>query len=133
MTLKKIIQIPLISLLVFLFACNQTKFPEGKRLYERHCANCHGESGEGLSALYPPVSGSDFWQNNQEKIPCIIRNGIEEPLIVNGQEYKLPMIGIKELSEYEITNIINFVNSSWYEEEVIISPKQVKDLLKNCK
>ena len=30
----------------------------GRKAYERHCATCHGERGEGAPDIYPPLSGN---------------------------------------------------------------------------
>jgi mono/diheme cytochrome c family protein len=30
----------------------------GRKVYERHCATCHGERGEGAPGIYPPLSGN---------------------------------------------------------------------------
>ena len=30
----------------------------GRKVYERHCATCHGERGEGAAGIYPPLSGN---------------------------------------------------------------------------
>ena len=30
----------------------------GAKLYETHCAQCHGEKGEGVAGAYPPLTGS---------------------------------------------------------------------------
>ena len=38
----------LLSLLVFLRAWCNPEFETGKKLYIQHCAECHGENGEGV-------------------------------------------------------------------------------------
>lgn len=30
----------------------------GRKVYERHCATCHGERGEGAPGIYPPLTGN---------------------------------------------------------------------------
>ena len=30
----------------------------GRKVYERHCATCHGERGEGTAGIYPPLAGN---------------------------------------------------------------------------
>jgi len=71
------------------------------------------EDGTGLAELYPPVNGSDWLMLNKEKLPYVMRYGIEEPLTVNGIEYDIPMSGIPELSAVEISNISNYILSAW--------------------
>jgi len=31
---------------------------QGRKLYERHCATCHGEQGEGTAGIYPALRGN---------------------------------------------------------------------------
>lgn len=47
-------------LLLGLFACEQPNaYGDGAMLYEKHCANCHGDQGEGLEELIPPLAQAD--------------------------------------------------------------------------
>ncbi len=71
------------------------------------------EEGQGLRGLIPPLAGADYWKDNQDKLACIIKNGIEGEIIVNGKTYNQPMAGIEKISSFEIANIINYVNQSW--------------------
>ena len=31
---------------------------QGRKVYERHCASCHGEQGEGIAGIYPALRGN---------------------------------------------------------------------------
>ena len=33
---------------------------EGSKIYTTYCVSCHQADGQGLSALYPPLAGSDY-------------------------------------------------------------------------
>ena len=83
--------------------------PQGERLFENNCANCHMEAGKGLQELIPTVRNADYVVNNPEKLACIIRNGIKGEIIVNGKKYNQPMTAAPHLSEIEITNIVNYL------------------------
>ncbi len=83
--------------------------PQGERLFENNCANCHMEAGKGLQELIPTVKNADFVVNNPEKLACIIRNGIKGEIIVNGKKYNQPMTAAPHLTEIEITNIVNYL------------------------
>ncbi len=83
--------------------------PQGARLFENNCANCHMEAGKGLQELIPTVRNADYVVNNPEKLACIIRNGIKGEIIVNGKKYNQPMTAAPHLTEIEITNIVNYL------------------------
>lgn len=50
----------------------QTKVRQGKvlargaRLYDGYCAGCHGERGQGLAGIYPPLNVEDLWGGRED-------------------------------------------------------------------
>lgn len=120
---------------VFLFfSCHQNPYSRGESLYESLCASCHGSNGLGLNNLIPPIAGSDYWNNNQEKLPCIIRYGMTNPVTVNGIRYDMQsMPANPDLEEGDIANIINFINNKWGNKEIYIAPEKANELLLDCK
>ena len=107
-------------------------FVEGMRLYNATCAACHTAEGEPKIPVYPPLKGSDYLEENQNTIACIIRYGIDEPLVVNGKEYKIKMTGFKDYSAQEISYIINYINNSWGNDFGTVKTEEVIKNLKNC-
>jgi mono/diheme cytochrome c family protein len=112
--------------------CSQGESKSG-RLYSAHCGNCHGIDGEGLERLIPPLAGSDFLQENKDRLACIIRYGLRGEITVNGEIYHHPMPGNEQLSEVDITNIINYINQSWSQREEFVSPVEIKRQLQECR
>lgn len=104
----------------------------GQTLYLEKCAGCHGNEGEGLRKLIPPLAGTDFIPAYREGLPCIIRLGIRGPISVNGQIYDQPMTGFPDLEDDEIKAIIDYMLSSWYPQEPKPSQAQVSEKVKEC-
>ena len=52
--------------LTFLPGCFTNKQHQGERLYVQHCSGCHGEQGQGLGTLIPPLAGSDYLAQHRE-------------------------------------------------------------------
>lgn len=117
----------------FIYSCKDTPFQQGKILYEYYCANCHMEDGSGLEGLIPPVAGADYYRQNILKSACLIRNGMEGELVVNGRTYEQPMPNNDELTEFEITNILNYINSAWYDDLPYVKLEDVRNTLNACK
>lgn len=88
------------------------------------------EDGTGLAELYPPLNGSDWLMLNREKLPTVMRYGIEGELIVNGLKYNIPMSGLPELSAVEISNISNYILSAWTNKLGNLSFEEVQEALK---
>lgn len=90
------------------------------------------DNGSGLEGLIPPVVGSDYVRDNITETACIIRYGREEPLEVNGRRYTQPMPDSPQLSDFEITNIINYIRHAWSNDYGYVSLQQVREALENC-
>lgn len=90
------------------------------------------EDGAGLKMLIPPLANSDFLEKNQENLPCILKNGIKGPILVNGKTYNTEMVGIKSLNDVQINNIINFINHAWGNDYGDSNVKVVEERLESC-
>lgn len=113
--------------------CEQNTFQEGERLYKVHCANCHMDDGIGLSALIPPLAGSDYLNKHREQLPCILRYGLSDTIFVNGKMYAEKMPGVSALSEIHIANLLNFINNSWGNRNGVYRLEEVRAALGKCK
>lgn len=129
----RIKQYLIFSLIGFVVACNYHPFRQGEILYGNFCASCHGEQGEGFRDLYPPLAGADYFQQNQLEAACIIRHGMEKPIVVNNKEYEQPMSAVIQLNAIEICNIINFLSHQWNPGMKTVTIDQVKEQLEKCK
>lgn len=118
--------------LFMLGGCDKAGYEQGKILYDKFCGNCHGEDGSGLQQLIPPLAGSDFLKARRQELPCIIRYGLADTIIVNGVEYSQAMPGVDKLSEFEIQNIINYINNSWGHQYGFTKFHEVKQALNAC-
>lgn len=107
--------LPLVFLALCLLplACGKTDNGQGHSLYDQHCASCHFEEGTGLRQLMPPLAGSDYLRDNPAAVVRGIRHGMQGPIVVNGITYNEVMPGNKELSEFQIVNIVNYINQAW--------------------
>lgn len=124
------------SLLLYFFSlslttsCNENPYKQGAILYTNFCANCHMDDGSGLKGVIPPLANADYVRDNQALLPCIIRNGMKGEVIVNGKSYNQPMVGIDALSDFEITNVINYINHSWGNDYGFCKLEDVRNALK---
>ena len=114
-------------------ACDREPYPQGKNLYAVHCANCHMADGTGLGGNIPPLAGADYLRDRQEMIACLIRHGSMDTVTVNGTVYDAPMPGVPRLSEFQIANIINYVNHAWGNDYGFVTVEPIRRRLENCK
>lgn len=88
--------------------------------------------GAGLKSLIPTLVKADYLLDNPLKTACIIRYGIEDTLIVNGNQYTQAMAAVPVLSDFEIANIMNYIHSSWGNDMPFVTLAQVKEALDSC-
>lgn len=120
-------------LLCSLFACEDQTYQSGGRIYKKACANCHMDSGEGLGALIPPLAGADYLAKNRDLLPCIARYGLRDTIVVNGKTYAENMAGMPGYSDIQVTNLLNYINHAWGNNNPAYSFEEVEQLLLKCK
>ena len=101
------------AFLMILFSwisCDDNPYKQGQSIYVNLCANCHMEDGTGLEGAIPPLANADYIADNPLVMTCIIKYGQNEPIVVNGKTYDQPMPANRDLTEFQITNIINYIN-----------------------
>lgn len=123
------------SLLVvsFLTNCETRKtFWQGEILYHNFCENCHMENGSGLRGLIPPLANADYIKEDPVRMACIIRYGMEGEVVVNDTTYNQAMPGVPQLTDFEVTNVINYINQAWGNDYGYVKFEDVKRALETC-
>lgn len=64
--------------------CFSNNRHQGPKLYAQACAGCHGDAGQGLGRLIPPLAGADYLRTHRDELPCMLRRGVHGPMTVNG-------------------------------------------------
>lgn len=125
---------------MLLIACQDEKAVEfqryyslGKNLYAKHCQNCHGEKGEGLGGLYPPLSDTTFLRKNRDSLTCWITNGLQKKIVVNGKTYEGKMPADTDTSPIEIAQIITYVTNSFGNRQGITDNDEVNGQIAKCR
>lgn len=113
-------------------ACTPTPYRQGESLYITHCASCHIDDGLGLRGVIPPLAGADYIARDSAAMACIIRNGLQGEIVVNGTTYNEPMEGLPQLSDFQIANIINYINTAWGNDFGFVTLPEVRRRLEAC-
>lgn len=114
-------------------SCEADKYSHGKILYTNFCVNCHGENGENLAELIPPLANSDYLTKNKDNLACLIYYGYQGKMTVNGKEYNQQMPGNPNLNDIDIANIINYINNHFGNNNGYTPLNEVQEALNNCK
>lgn len=110
----------------------QQYITEGILIYKNNCANCHQTNGAGVASLYPPIAGSDYLADKNAVI-CLIRYGLQGPIVVNGKRYNRPMPAQPKLSDLEIAELTTYLYNKWGGETKVTDVKAVTPVLEQCK
>jgi mono/diheme cytochrome c family protein len=127
-----IVPICFISIFLYMAYGNAAYDHPGQSVYETRCANCHGNHGEGIQALVPPLLNADLALNNMESIPCWIKKGMNQPITVNGKPYNQSMYPI-ELNEVEVANLMNYLTREMLPTHKTYNSDSISMLWRSCK
>lgn len=106
-------------------------YTTGKVVYQSKCQNCHGDNGEGLSALMPPLTDSVYLQANKHELPCIIKHGLNKPILINGKAFYSQMPAI-DLPPVEMAEVITYITNSFGNKMGVTTTQMAEDDLNEC-
>jgi mono/diheme cytochrome c family protein len=101
----------------------------GKRLYEDHCASCHGDNGEGRPPAAPPLAGNRAvnMSSANDPIHIVLYGGFPPGTAGNPRPFGMPPF-YPTLLDGEIASVLTYVRSSWGNTG---RPVSVRDVEKN--
>lgn len=102
-----------------------SKFAHGERAYLKYCGDCHMEDGQGVGEIYPSLLTSRH-SINTEILPCIIKHGYNDSTTV------MQMNPIEDISDIDITNIINYVTIDLLGKQKEVLIQDIQNHLKTC-
>lgn len=88
-------------------------FTNGKQVYEQHCQNCHGNDGNGLAKLYPPLTDTLYLKDNKNKLASFIKYGMSDTIIINGITFSEKMPAENHLTNMDIAAVITYITNSF--------------------
>ncbi len=97
------------------------QYPKGAAIFNTVCKTCHGEDGNGVTSLAPPLNGSEIVNGDMNIMISIVLKGLSGPVKIAGHLYKAPEISgempgfadNKDFTDADLAQILNFVRRSW--------------------
>jgi mono/diheme cytochrome c family protein len=86
----------------------------GQKLYEQHCAACHGSDGGGLAPAYPPLAGNRAvtMRESANMARIILQGGFAPGTAGNPRPYGMPPFA-HVLNDDEVAQVMTYVRGSW--------------------
>ncbi|QPF72485.1 c-type cytochrome [Roseateles sp. DAIF2] len=98
----------------------------GAKLYEQHCASCHGAQGEGVPGIYPALAGNRAvtMDSGANVLRIMLRGGFAPATAGNPRPFGMPpFAGV--LSDHEIAAVASHLRNSWGNKAGDIRPLDV--------
>ena len=86
----------------------------GAKLYEQHCAQCHGERGEGVAAIYPALAGNRAvaMHTPANAVHMVVEGGFAPATAGNPRPFGMPPFATV-LNDEEVAQVLTFVRGNW--------------------
>ncbi|RZU02583.1 cytochrome c [Rivibacter subsaxonicus] len=101
----------------------------GERLYAKHCADCHGEAGEGVPGAYPALAGNRALLLDPPANPVriVLGGGFAPATAGNPRPYGMPPFAAV-LADDEVADLLSYTRNAWGNSAPPVTPLEVHRL-----
>jgi mono/diheme cytochrome c family protein len=99
----------------------------GERVYEQHCAQCHGAAGQGKAGAYAALAGTRkvLAPNAANLVQVVLWGGFGPSTKAHPRPYGMPPF-VQILSQQEVADVLTFVRQSWGNQAGAVSAGDVQ-------
>ena len=87
---------------------------QGAKLYEQHCADCHGADGRGVPSAYPALAGNRAvtLPRLENLMQAVLYGGFAPATARNPRPFGMPPF-VMTLSNAEIAAVLSYIRGAW--------------------
>lgn len=106
--------------------------PAAAKLYEQHCAQCHGAQGQGVAKAYPALADNRAitMASTENLVQIVLNGGFPPATSGNPRPFGMPPF-VLTLNDSEIAAIISHIRSSWGNQASALSAIEVNQMRAN--
>jgi cytochrome c553 len=95
---------------------------QGHALYERHCAECHGKSGEGRAGAYPALAGNRAvtMARTDNLVQAVLQGGFAVATAGNPRPFGMPPFQL-QLNDAQTAAVLTYIRNAWGNRAVPVS------------
>ena len=86
----------------------------GARIYEDHCALCHGSRGEGVPGAYPGLAGNRavLLPVTSNLVQVVLYGGFPPSTRLNPRPFGMPPYAVT-LTDADVAAVLSYLRASW--------------------
>lgn len=102
------------------------------KLYEQHCAQCHGDQGQGVPGAYPPLAGNRAvtMASTDNLVQMVLNGGFPPATAGNPRPFGMPPF-VLVLDDGEVADVISHVRTAWGNQAGAVTPQEVNRIRAN--
>ena len=106
---------------------NAINTAKAAKLYEQHCAQCHGDKGQGVANAYPALAGNRAvtMPSTENLVQMVLGGGFSPATTGNSRPFGMPPF-VLVLDDSEVADVITHIRSSWGNQAGGITSIQVQ-------
>ena len=89
------------------------------------CSACHQLNGQGLEGIAPPLAGTRWPSESEDRLARIVLHGLRGPITVAGKEYNLEMPAMGFFDDKDIAAILTYIRDTWGKPSQPATPKTI--------
>jgi mono/diheme cytochrome c family protein len=91
-----------------------TVMDRGAKLYEQHCAACHGDQGKGVAGAYPSLAGnrSVTMPVTQNLVQIVLNGGFPPATRGHPRPFGMPPFA-PVLSDADVADVLTYIRAAW--------------------
>ena len=103
--------------------------PKAAKLYEDHCATCHGKEGQGQAGAYPALAGNRavLMERPNNAVLSVEFGGFAPATARNPKPYGMPPF-LLSLNDAEVAAVLSHVRTSWGNHAPGVSELEVQQI-----
>ena len=98
----------------------------GAVVYKNVCLTCHQADGYGVPNLNPPLIKTTYVLGDKAKLAHIVLAGLQEPVEINGDEYRQHMPAQVYLTDQQVADVLTYVRNSFGNKASAVQVAEVK-------
>jgi mono/diheme cytochrome c family protein len=101
----------------------------GAKLYESHCADCHGLQGQGRENAYPALAGNRavLMDNSNNLVHSVLGGGFAPATAGHARPFGMPPFMLR-LTDPEMAAVLSYVRNAWGNQADTLSEFDINKL-----